>query len=301
MTYLFASFEQQIGGASAGINAKPEDRAAADRGLRGPDLAPWSPTGALHLGPARAWATPTSRRSRRRSPAASLDPASARRLLGTGVVRRGHRGAGAASTAPGWPSTASTPADASLLARAGRGRARPSSPWRPPPAPWPIPPASTRPAWPTALDEHGRRRRRAPRPRGRRLPRRCSPPTPTCCSPARRSAPSTTTSPRRSRPASSCPIGPVPVTAKALAVLRRGRHVVLPDFVSDGRPVVLRRSPVPPPPSTSCGPAVVERHRRRAWPRCSAHDDGPLLGACYRAEAFLRTWQDALPFGRPLA
>ena len=31
------------------------------------------------------------------------------------------------------------------------------------------------------------------------------------------------------------------------------------------------------------------------------HADGPLLGACYRAEAFLRTWRDTLPFGRPLA
>ena len=31
------------------------------------------------------------------------------------------------------------------------------------------------------------------------------------------------------------------------------------------------------------------------------HADGPLLGACHRAEAFLRTWQDTLPFGRPLA
>ena len=30
-------------------------------------------------------------------------------------------------------------------------------------------------------------------------------------------------------------------------------------------------------------------------------DDGPFLGACYAAEAFLSTWQDELPFGRPLA
>ena len=30
-------------------------------------------------------------------------------------------------------------------------------------------------------------------------------------------------------------------------------------------------------------------------------DDGPFLGACYSAEAFLSTWQDELPFGRPLA
>ena len=33
----------------------------------------------------------------------------------------------------------------------------------------------------------------------------------------------------------------------------------------------------------------------------SRHDDGVLLGACYRAEAFLATWLDAPLFGRPLA
>ena len=31
------------------------------------------------------------------------------------------------------------------------------------------------------------------------------------------------------------------------------------------------------------------------------HDDGVLLGACYRAEAFIETWRDQKPFGRPLA
>ena len=31
------------------------------------------------------------------------------------------------------------------------------------------------------------------------------------------------------------------------------------------------------------------------------HGEGPVMGACLRAEAFLRTWRDELPFGRPLA
>jgi hypothetical protein len=31
------------------------------------------------------------------------------------------------------------------------------------------------------------------------------------------------------------------------------------------------------------------------------HPSGPLLGACEQAEAFLATWCDELPFGRPLA
>jgi hypothetical protein len=29
-------------------------------------------------------------------------------------------------------------------------------------------------------------------------------------------------------------------------------------------------------------------------------DEGPVLGACERAEAFLGTWMEALPFGRPI-
>ena len=33
----------------------------------------------------------------------------------------------------------------------------------------------------------------------------------------------------------------------------------------------------------------------------SDHADGGFLGACYHAESFLSTWQDSLPFGRPLA
>jgi hypothetical protein len=33
----------------------------------------------------------------------------------------------------------------------------------------------------------------------------------------------------------------------------------------------------------------------------AGHPDGPLLASCYRAEAFLATWQTKLPFGRPLA
>ena len=33
----------------------------------------------------------------------------------------------------------------------------------------------------------------------------------------------------------------------------------------------------------------------------ATHEEGPLLGACARAEAFLGTWRPSLPFGRPLA
>ena len=94
------------------------------------------------------------------------------------------------------------------------------------------------------------------------------------------------------------PSGPVPVTAKGLAVLRRAGAVVVPDFVAHRRAAVRRlaRSPAPAIPASAASVAIDA-----ALLEVLGHDDGPLLGACYRAEAFLATWRDALPFGRPLA
>lgn len=95
------------------------------------------------------------------------------------------------------------------------------------------------------------------------------------------------------------PIGPVPVTAKGLAVATRRDVVVLPDFLTTAGPLHAYR------PSES---ATADELRTRANDHATAltrdllpHAEGPLLGACYRAEDFLRTWQDDLPFGRPLA
>lgn len=95
------------------------------------------------------------------------------------------------------------------------------------------------------------------------------------------------------------PIGPVPVTAKGLAVLRRADVVVLPDFVTTSGPLFAMF------PDEGAGPeaieATVDQQVRSVLGEVLGHADGPLLGACHRAEAFLRTWQDTLPFGRPLA
>ncbi|MCH7789647.1 MAG: hypothetical protein IH940_09415 [Acidobacteria bacterium] len=94
------------------------------------------------------------------------------------------------------------------------------------------------------------------------------------------------------------PWGPLPITAKALAALRRAEVAALPDFVTtagdlaswgtDGSDIDTR--------STEAAAMVSG-----ALGEVEDHPDGPLLGACYRAEAFLSTWQDPLPFGRPLA
>ncbi len=95
------------------------------------------------------------------------------------------------------------------------------------------------------------------------------------------------------------PGGPIPVTAKALAVLRRAEVVVLPDFVTTAGHLAAwpEAGTAPAVDLPAAAVALVEG----ALGEVLAHPSGPLLGACERAEAFLRTWCDSLPFGRPLA
>jgi glutamate dehydrogenase/leucine dehydrogenase len=95
------------------------------------------------------------------------------------------------------------------------------------------------------------------------------------------------------------PTGCQPVSAKGLAVLRRRGVVVLPDFVTTAAPTYA---------GWPAGDAEVEAVTAEATTGIAEavrgaldHEEGPLLGACYRAEAFLSTWQETLPFGRPIA
>jgi glutamate dehydrogenase/leucine dehydrogenase len=95
------------------------------------------------------------------------------------------------------------------------------------------------------------------------------------------------------------PTGAIPVTAKALAVLRRAGTVVFPDFVVLTGPLLAAWD------DTGADGAALEATTRATvgaiLGEVAGHPDGPLLGACERAEAFLRTWRSTLPFGRPLA
>ena len=94
------------------------------------------------------------------------------------------------------------------------------------------------------------------------------------------------------------PGGPVPVTAKALAVLRRAGVVVVPDFVSTAGPLFAGW----PLDGATTDPAVAAAEAVAGSLReVLGHEQGPLLGACLRAESFLATWREDLPFGRPLA
>jgi hypothetical protein len=95
------------------------------------------------------------------------------------------------------------------------------------------------------------------------------------------------------------PVGPVPVTAKALAVLSRAGTVVLPDFITTAGPLFAARPGDDATIDSIRGAASVGL--LGALGEVLDHERGPLLGACERAEAFLATWRDELPFGRPLA
>jgi glutamate dehydrogenase/leucine dehydrogenase len=101
------------------------------------------------------------------------------------------------------------------------------------------------------------------------------------------------------RAARVVPHGPVPVTAKALAMLGRAGTVVLPDFVTTAGPLFAAVTPGGGPPADPV--ATVARVLPAVLAEVLDHERGPLLGACLRAEAFLRSWRSELPFGRPLA
>lgn len=94
------------------------------------------------------------------------------------------------------------------------------------------------------------------------------------------------------------PWGQIPFTTKALAtLLKKGETVVVPDFISAAGGLVAGHL------GGSEAEVIAEIVSRVALvlDEVGGHRDGPLLGACYRAEAFMTTWQPELPFGRPLA
>jgi len=94
------------------------------------------------------------------------------------------------------------------------------------------------------------------------------------------------------------PIGPAPVSSKALAVLRKAGAPVLPDFVTTAGPIL---SWWPDEGATQGSVRSAVAATVKAVLAETADDpDGPYLGACRRAEAFMATWLAELPFGRPL-
>lgn len=95
------------------------------------------------------------------------------------------------------------------------------------------------------------------------------------------------------------PCGRLPFTAKALAVCRRRGIPALPDFVTLAGSTIAAWSD--PEASDDEVRSTVAATVTDLVNAAADHPDGPFLAACYKAETFLATWQDELPFGRPLA
>jgi glutamate dehydrogenase (NAD(P)+) len=95
------------------------------------------------------------------------------------------------------------------------------------------------------------------------------------------------------------PVGPVPLTARALAVTSARGGVYLPDFISTAGPLLAAR-PADEPDAAALRETAARRIAELAE-RVLAEGPSPFLAACEIAESFLASWRDELPFGRPLA
>jgi len=89
------------------------------------------------------------------------------------------------------------------------------------------------------------------------------------------------------------PLTPLPITAKAYAVFRRAGVIYIPDFVALAAPLLAACDS-----DNETDP--VERVQTAVTELAPSGPDAWLV-AVGIAEAFLSTWQEALPFGRPLA
>lgn len=88
------------------------------------------------------------------------------------------------------------------------------------------------------------------------------------------------------------PLTPVPITARAHAVLSKAGRVHVPDFLSTAAPLLHAYDGDAGDPVERVGAAVAS---------FADQGTGLWMAAVDKAEAFLSTWQDELPFGRPLA
>ena len=93
--------------------------------------------------------------------------------------------------------------------------------------------------------------------------------------------------------------GRLPLTARALAVLRRAGVAVPADFVSlAGSTLALWGDANRTEAEILAG---INEDIGDLTAEFKMHDDGAFLAACFEAESFLSGWQETLPFGRPLA
>lgn len=92
------------------------------------------------------------------------------------------------------------------------------------------------------------------------------------------------------------PHAPIPYTTKGAIMLGRQGVVVVPDIVATAGPLLAGVSEGDAPDM-----AEIEARIEALTSELIADDAGAILAACHKAEDFLATWQDTLPFGRPFA
>ncbi len=94
------------------------------------------------------------------------------------------------------------------------------------------------------------------------------------------------------------PTGPIPYTTKGALTLERRGVTVLPDFVTTAGGLLAG---FPDSNDQAALETSVGAKLTALTESVMGKDASPILEACFAAEAFLKTWRDELPFGRPFA
>ena len=100
-------------------------------------------------------------------------------------------------------------------------------------------------------------------------------------------------------PSALASLTPLAFTTKALVALERKSAKVLSDFVCLGGPLYAEAGDGQTAPFDAI--AATRTNTAALVEEASQHPEGIFLGACAIAEQFLQTWRSELPFGRPLA
>lgn len=95
------------------------------------------------------------------------------------------------------------------------------------------------------------------------------------------------------------PTGPIPYTTKGALMLEAQGTTVLPDIVTTAG-AMFGGMPPGEDDQESIEDALSELLSTLTG-QIVGQDNIAILEACYRSEAFLKTWRDELPFGRPFA
>ena len=88
------------------------------------------------------------------------------------------------------------------------------------------------------------------------------------------------------------------ISSKALAILRKNGAPVAPDFLTRVGPMLAWWAPEEATHDALRDSATATVNQLLG--EITDHEDGAFMAACYKAEAFMESWQEKRPFGRPL-